>query len=439
MAESAGDRFAPAYARVAGWPGLRTLRSARFRATVATVLLVESLIGYAFNAYLAFQGWSTHGDIHQNLQAGRLLLRGQSAYAQLPTAPPDVVLVTPLHILYPPSHFILVMPWLVMPDPWWRVTWMALNQAALVVLVLALLGGVRGASRTERILAVALVLSFDPLRIGIEQGQTQLIVAALVVVAAVGLQRGRPVSGGIALGIAVALKITALPIAVFFLWRRGYRLLAAAAASFGAVFVVTILAGWGPRWLEWLRLMGPINRGSAMVINQSVNGFWMRILQPGLSGQPISPPTTVVQVVIFATQLLLAAAVAYLVVHVGVPEPERFWIQLSLVMMAIPMLQAYGLDHHYTAAVVGIPAVLRLAVRQLLPLGAILGLAMGWILVAVSDPVIYALAHSLPSASWVHHAVPLAASSMLLYAMLLVLASLGLGTLRRSVRLPSAA
>jgi Glycosyltransferase family 87 len=422
------ERYTPAYARIAALPGFRTLRSARFRLAVAIVLLVDALVGYGLNSYLAFEGWRTHGDIRQNLQAAKLLLQGRSVYAPLPPAPPDTVLVNPLHILYPPSHFVLVMPWAVMSDLWWRLTWIGLNQAALVVLVVALLAGVRGAGRTEKILVVALILSFDPLRIGIEQGQTQLMVTALVVLAALGLQRGRPVAGGLALGLAIALKVNALPVAVFFLWRRGYRLLAAAAATCGAVFLITVFAGWWPHWLEWLRLMGPVNRGSAMVINQSVNGFWLRILQPDLSGQPISPPATAVQLLVLATQLVLASAVAYLVVRVRAPEPERFWIQLSLVLIAVPMLQAYGLDHHYTAAVVAIPAVLRLAARRLLPLPALFGLATGWILVVVSDPVIYSLAHSLPSSGWAHRAGPLAASSMLLYAMLVILVTLGMGT-----------
>jgi hypothetical protein len=425
MAETAED-LAPAYARVAALPGLRTLRSGRFRRLVAILLLAEATVGYVFNAYLALDGWRSHGDIHQNLLAGRLLVRGQSIYGPLPAAPPDTVLVNPSHILYPPSHFVLVMPWVLMPDPWWRLTWMLVNQAALVVLVVVLLAGVGGASRTEKLLAVALILSFDPLRIGIEQGQTQLLVVALVAFAALALQRGKAHHGGVALGLAVALKVTALPVAVFFLWKRGYRLLATAAATAAGVFIVSVAAGWWPHWREWISLMGPVNRGSAMVINQSVNGFWLRILQPELSGQPINPPAIPVQALVLATQLALAAALTVMVVRSRLPEPERSWIQLAVVLIAIPMLAAYGLDHHYTAAVVAIPSVLRLAARRVLPMPALIGLVVGWILVVVSDPVIYGLAHDLPSSRWVHQVGPLAASSMLLYAMIVIAVSLGL-------------
>jgi hypothetical protein len=415
--------------RLSRLPGIRTLRSARFRLVVAVVLLVDTLVGFALNAYLALDGWRSHGDIRQNLLAGRELLRGQGIYGPLPAAPADRVLVDQFHILYPPSHFIMVLPWLVMPDPWWRLSWLLLNIAAVAVLLWVLLSSVPGGTATERILAVALVLSFDPLRIGIEQGQTQLLVTCLVALAALGLQRNRQVAGGIALGLAVALKITILPVAVFFVWRRGHRLLAAAAASFGAVLLATIGAGWLPRWFEWVNLMGPINRGSAMVVNQAVNGFWLRILAPGLSGQPISSPGVPVQALVLVTNLVIVAGVAWLVVHVRVPEPERLWIQLSLVLIALPMVQAYGLDHHYTAAVLAVPAILRLAARRLLPLPAILGVAAGWLMVLLSDPIIYSLAHRLPSSGWVHQPVPLAASSMLLYAMLVILVSLGLGAL----------
>jgi hypothetical protein len=113
--------------------------------------------------------------------------------------------------------------------------------------------------------------------------------------------------------------------------------------------------------------------------------------------------------------------------RVRVPEPHRTWIQLAMVMVAIPIVQAFGLDYHFTAGMIAIPVVLRLANQGAIAAGWLFAMGVACVLVIASDPLLWKLWHSPPSAAWVRQPLIVPAASLLLYAIALGLIGLGIG------------
>lgn len=119
--------------------------------------------------------------------------------------------------------------------------------------------------RLAWICATALVLGLIPgTVIALDQGQLQILVALLTLFALERAQNGHPVTGGLAMGLAIALKLSPLPLVLLWLiigqWRAALTALGLAStlglASIG-------VAGW-PRHLEFLSLLHTVN-GTVMV------------------------------------------------------------------------------------------------------------------------------------------------------------------------------
>ena len=284
------DRAAGTPGGLAALPGIRTLASPAFRRVVVLMLLFEAVLSFGLDFSVAMHSWVTTSDFRNEITAGRLLFSGHNVYAALPPAPPDVVLVGPGHILYPPSYFLLMGPVIALPDAAGALVFATVILGSLAALLLAIYAAIGRPTLNELLLTVVLVLSWDPLRINIENGHVMLTVAALLAIATLAHLRGRAVAGGIALGLAIMIKGTALPLAVFFLWRRGYRLLASAAATCAVVFGATLAAGLGRGWQDWLGLVGAVNRGSAMVINRASAGSGCASSPPCSAASPSPRP-----------------------------------------------------------------------------------------------------------------------------------------------------
>lgn len=94
-------------------------------------------------------------------------------------------------------------------------------------------------------LAILMMILLRAAPIGLLQGQPQIIVAFLTVLGIERAQNGSPVQGGVAMGLAIALKLTPLPIAL--LWfaarqqRAGLTALGVASALGG---LSVAIAGW---------------------------------------------------------------------------------------------------------------------------------------------------------------------------------------------------
>ena len=284
---------------------------------------------------------------------------------------------------YPPTFFLLMGPVFLLPQVPAAVLWVGLQEAALALTLLVLYAALGRPSMVEGLLAIAAVLVFLPVRESLFEGQFGVVLALLSVLALFFLQRRQEVLGGVALGLAIALKLTPVLLFPYFLWKRGVRLLLAAAATFLAVAAATLAAGWAPRWPEYLAEVGPLGRGTAFIANQSINGVLLRLFQPDFSGQPIPPLPAWLTALWYALVLALALAVTLAVRRMPLPQPERTWTEYSIVLLALPLAQPFAWFHHHAAALVAVVVAIRLLRRGLLPFSAGAGLLLAYALVTV--------------------------------------------------------
>lgn len=410
------------------WPGIRTFRSPRFRLVVSACLLVLTLIAMVQLVVVSIPGWLTGATFHDVMAAGRIFWAGQQSYGPMPIAPPDKVLTGPHSILYPPTNFLLLWPVIALPSRLQVTAWLSLYMVAVPVIFVAVYSTLGRPTRAEAMLAVALFLASYPVRVGVENGEVELLVAALIALTMVAFLRGHPGIGGFVLAGAILLKPTvAVLLLAFFLWKRAGRLVAAAVSIAGAVVVATLAFGWLPRWLAYAALMGPVGRGSAFTINQGVNGFVLRLLSPASSGQPIAALPLGTELAVDFMRLAFLVLLGWLLAGNRLEGAEREWTDASLALLGLPLLLPYTLAEHWTAGLVVIPVALRLANLGRLPVPAFVGLAVAWLAMMGSNFVLFYIAHNVTGPSMSSHPLALLFASSLLYAVILGLLALGLG------------
>lgn len=169
--------------------------------------------------------------------------------------------------LYPPLWVILLAPLTGLTSyTGFASVIFALNLAALILLPQLLarmaLGAATGPGQNLlwALLGMAALLLVPGGGMALMQGQPQILVAFLTVLGLERAQNGRPIQGGLALGLAIALKLSPLPLALVWLiagqWRAGL-------AALGLASVLGLaslaLAGW-PLHAEFLVQLRLIER-----------------------------------------------------------------------------------------------------------------------------------------------------------------------------------
>jgi alpha-1,2-mannosyltransferase len=193
--------------------------------------------------------------------------------AGLPLYTTDVDFYTkPIQYIYPPPIALLLYP---LPDyttTWWvwasvaLVTW----AGALALLLRELSGDLR-----QRVppawwpVLLCVLVTFTPVLSHFFWGQTQLQLLLLLTASWVWLRRGRDIPAGIALGVAIAIKIFPLLLFVPLFARRRWRCLVAATVSAGAVLALSYaLVGWDQAVIFFTDVLP---RHSGSVIAHSTN------------------------------------------------------------------------------------------------------------------------------------------------------------------------
>jgi hypothetical protein len=185
------------------------------------------------------QIWRGDGDPEVFVLAARLLTHAQDIYG-VPTPHGS-------YYYYPPFFAFLNIP--LIPLPLWALfpLWAAASVGLLGWSMAAFYGAVAGRPFFSIPARVRWVVCFYStllcarfIILHLRFGQTNILVLALAVLGLVWLSRGRRVGSGVALGLSMAVKLTTLPFAFWFLARRGGRVLAGIAL--GGLFAAALPA-----------------------------------------------------------------------------------------------------------------------------------------------------------------------------------------------------
>jgi hypothetical protein len=137
--------------------------------------------------------------------------------------------------VYPPSTFLLLLPFSLLPWSVLSVVWMLLCFGFLCTAYIALLLRFKAYRDLLSLLPFAILLADGSIGWAVELGQPVLIAASALTLAIIALEFSLPVTGGILLAISLCLKPQgAYLCGAYFLFRAGTRLPALAAYLFTA-------------------------------------------------------------------------------------------------------------------------------------------------------------------------------------------------------------
>jgi hypothetical protein len=288
---------------------------------------------------------------------------------------------------YPPINAWLPLPFVDMPRIPGRLLWFLINAAALTVVVCGawrLSGGARlqgappAARREHLIFGLGLLCAIYYALDAFTNQQSDLVVAALLIVGCLALVHGRDLSGGFLLGLSAAIKCTPLLGACYLAWRRRWA---------GAVLIPVVAIAVNlipdlthppttptPRLEEWARtfLLPMGNRSydygtwaSAMTSNHSLGGMWNRWLTQQVSWQGgelhhwpsenrVSPE--MLKIVALGSMLFFLAAALLCSWKAGraagdgeaqEPGPSRMSLELSLMVILMLLLSPQSSKPHF--------------------------------------------------------------------------------------------
>lgn len=326
----------------------------------AAALLAAAVVFWLRTSARALDLYQHTSDFNVIAVAANLIWRGEAVYRPFDLAQGALFQASSTSIPYPPTSFLLMAPWAAMSDPARAITWMAVQQLSLVVVIAGTYLAIGRPRRTEAMLAVAACLVLYPVRDNLSEGQLGLPLTALTVVAMVAHERRFPLLGGVALGVAIALKLSPVLVLPFFLYLRAFRLVAWTAATVAVIFAGTLAVGWAAHWPEYLQLVGPLGRGTAIAANQGLNGVLLRVWFPGLVGQPITPVPTWFRAAWYGGNVVILGGLALLVRRAGRLTALDRWLGLALVLTGVALVEPFGWVHHFTGLMVAAIVAARL-------------------------------------------------------------------------------
>lgn len=252
--------------------------------------------------------------------------------------------------LYPPSSLLAFFPMSPFSYEHVRVAMLWINHAALLGLLFGLcrrhpaLRGPPNELRTALILVY--VLGFTPVVVTLNHGQTNIVVALLLLLFWHFASQGRPWAAGAFLSVAILLKTPFVLVLLvpLLLGRRG--LVARTLAISAGLALLTWLALPGSLWVDWFHILPTVGYGEtpnglfspAAAWNQSFNGFFSRL----------TPTATDGRIGTYLASLLAIAASAFAVrrARTTQDEPDALRVGLTIVFPLIYLVAPLSWEHH---------------------------------------------------------------------------------------------
>jgi hypothetical protein len=191
------------------------------------------------------------------------------------------------------------------------------------------------------VLLILVALSFEPVVGNINEGQINLVLLALS-----GVWLWTWVNdrwwGGVALGLAVALKVIQAPVGLLVLWARRWAMLAAAIAAGLGLWLVS-----APQFVtEYLfQVLPKVGEGTGLYENHSPGGTITRLLEPDTffgaqHGSPLAAR------VITAVIAIVALVITVAVLHSPAINSTGRALEAAAAVAVTPMVASYSWGTH---------------------------------------------------------------------------------------------
>jgi hypothetical protein len=283
------------------------------------------------------------------------------AGAQYVTPPPVAWMLQPLLHVSPAVQLAVVL---------------AVLQLSVVVLLWTVLQAAAVRDWQLALLLVLVTIAFEPVAANFDEGQINLVLAALSGVWLLGWVGGDRWWGGAALGAAVAIKLLQGPIGLLLIWGRRWRMLGAAVVAGLALWLLAV-----PQYLlEYLLKVAPVlSAGTGLFENHSPGGTVARLFDPGTflgSVRDTSPAARVVTIVI----ALAVLAVTFWVLRSPSRDRATRALEAAAIVAAGPLIASYSWGTHLVLLLPAMLVLLAWAIRRgdWLVVGLV---SAGWLLI----------------------------------------------------------
>ncbi len=355
--------------------GRSPLENRRFRSLLLAIAGIPILLLYIWQSIvvpIAFGGYL--GDFKESyLRAAAQLVAGRDPYDLCQTL--GCLEPTGQQYVTPPPVAWLLQPLVGIDSHLVAAGTVVFLNASLVIFLLCMLRALRVVDWQMRALLVLVAIAFEPVNGNIVEGQINLVLLALSGIWLLGWIAGRW-WGGVALGLAVALKLIQAPMGLLLLWARRWSMLGAAVAAGLAISVIA-----APQYLlEYLlKVLPAISQGTGFFENHSPGGTIARLFDPTTFLGPTRGAPLPARIIIFAIAIVALAVTFWML-----GRPRADWSGRALEVAAAtavgPLVASYSWGTHLVLLLLPMLVLVEWGVRR--RDWTVLGLvAAGWLLI----------------------------------------------------------
>jgi len=156
---------------------------------------------------------------------------------------------SPIHSL---GFFVLVLPFTIFPFHWTVLGFLFLEQIFIFFSIWVILKTCKNDFSLEDLMIVLfLVLSFWPIREQIHQLQPNFLILLFISIALLSMKKGHMIWAGIFLSLAIQIREYFFLIALFFLWKKNWRILFGIILGIMALKIIAIFIFGGGKELSY--------------------------------------------------------------------------------------------------------------------------------------------------------------------------------------------
>ena len=299
----------------------------------------QDFVGYYANGKMLMQGVNIHNyeEWKKGVQSLELTRDGK-------------ILERATRSDYPPFWYLVMSVF--SPLKWQNafVVWILINQIFLLLLILLLFRyfDIKTFS-VEAALMLFVMLNYYPLFYTLMEGQVNILLLLMLISAFWFFKKRIDWLAGLMLGLATGIKIVPAIILFYFLWKGHWKVVIFGVLGFLGTLLITALGAGSEIVVSYYT--GQLFKYGAStnpdIFNQSINGFWSRLLtQIQYANGGMAAPG-------FANIMIKITSIATLIISLSFTRGKfercgQSWnIGLAIFVLTMMMVSAWTMEHHF--------------------------------------------------------------------------------------------
>jgi hypothetical protein len=252
---------------------------------------------------------------------------------------------------YPPFYTFLLLPLSFLPYSTADLFWRLLNLALIAFAVWLIAQTLSLQFDAANALVIGLIFfNYDPLIYNLAIGQINLVILILLTGAAYAWTRQREILAGVLLALGTSIKVAPAVFFLYFLWKKGFRLIATGIAAMLAFAALGFLALGEQATRTFVAVVTIFaQEDNAWVGNQSLRGFLSRLFVGDEFVPALYPSAEIERVLYYAGALAIAALTAFILFRAR--RANAFHLEFAFVLLAAHLISPTTWVHHLVWAI----------------------------------------------------------------------------------------